>query len=101
MSEDSIWKVCESQPWGCTDSEVFLMKYRDEMFGTVGRCMFTIFRCFVSDGCVAISGAPIMPLLWDHFGWLIVIFYVIVFVLLTFGLFNLIMATIVENTMQA
>merc|ERR1739844_632516 len=42
-----------------------------------------------------------MPYIWDEHGWMVCVLYVACFSFLTFGLFNLIMATIVESTMQA
>merc|ERR1740121_1825518 len=60
-----------------------------------------IFRCFVGDGCTSIDGSPIIPLVWDQFGAVMMLGYVVCFLFLTFGLFNLIMATIVESTMEA
>jgi len=91
---------CEGLPWGCSASQEHLAAFREELFGNVPRCMFTIFRCFVADGCVSLDGTPIMPFIWDEFGWFVCIVYVMCFCFLTFGLFNLIMATIVESTMQ-
>merc|ERR1711972_1273299 len=87
---------CDDLPWGCSDSLQHLQKYRSELFGSVPRCMFTIFRCFVADGCSSLDGTPIMPFLWDQYGWLCPVCYSICFMILSFGLANLIMATIVQ-----
>jgi len=93
--------ACMQWDWNCTESQKHLAEYRDELFSNVPRCMFTLFRCFISDGCSSISGVPLMPLLWDEYGWFVAVIYVLCFSFLTFGLFNLIMATIVESTMEA
>merc|ERR1712018_570393 len=59
-------KYCEQLPWGCTMSEEALDKHRAEIFGNLARCMFTLFRCFIADGCSTVDGTPLMPLLWDE-----------------------------------
>jgi len=93
---------CEELPWGCENARRHLAdRDRSQLFGTVWRCMFTLFRCFVGDGCDTTSGIPLMPILWDMYGGFLLVGYVVCFLFLTFGLFNLIMATIVESTMSA
>merc|ERR1719410_3381618 len=42
-----------------------------------------------------------MPFMWDQFGIRVCIIYAACYMFLTFGLFNMILATIVESTMQA
>merc|ERR1719336_3038824 len=42
-----------------------------------------------------------MPVLWDQYGLVMIGGYCFTFLFLTFGLFNLITATIVESTMEA
>lgn len=92
---------CADKPWKCNEVHDHLTKFREELFGSVPRCMFTIFRCFVAEGCTSMDGTPLMPLLWDQSGGSVCILYVMCFLFLSFGLFNLIMATIVESTMEA
>jgi len=92
--------------WGCNSGKLctrgqdHLTKYRDELFGTVGRAMFTVFRCF-TDGCVSLDGTPLPVYLWDTFGPFAVAAYVLCILFVIFGLFNLIMAIFVESTMKA
>jgi len=103
LSERPEKLYCEQENlgWDCSGSKDHLDKFREQLFGNVGRCMFTIFRCFVADGCSSLDGTPIMPYIWDEFGYFVCFVYVANFCFLTFGLFNLIMATIVESTMEA
>merc|ERR1712241_56338 len=63
--------------------------------------MVTVFRCFIAGECASLDGRPLMPILLEKLGVLSIIFYVACYVFLSFGLFNLIMATIVESTMEA
>eukprot|EP00931_Biecheleriopsis_adriatica_P017307 TRINITY_DN12453_c1_g1_i1.p1 TRINITY_DN12453_c1_g1~~TRINITY_DN12453_c1_g1_i1.p1 ORF type:complete len:225 (-),score=33.33 TRINITY_DN12453_c1_g1_i1:31-705(-) len=60
--------------------------------------MFTAFRCF-TDGCAASDGTPLHDHLTRKYGMLFVIPYVLSFMLVTVGIFNLIMATFIENVM--
>jgi len=67
---------------------------------SVSRSMFTLFRCF-TDGCVARDGTPLSERLYDIHGLVWVIPYVILFVGVTLGLFNLIMAIFIDNVMAS
>jgi len=62
--------------------------------------MGTAFRCFTSD-CQTLQGRPIAKILSDAYGIAFVIPYLAAVLIVTFGLFNLIMAIYVENTMMA
>jgi len=70
------------------------------LFSTVPRSMFTAFRCFLGD-CATEEGFPIAKLLLDAHGALFVVGYVISSLVVTFGIFNVIMAIYVETTMDA
>merc|ERR1712098_451080 len=65
-------------------------------FGSVPQSMFTIFRCF-TDGCNAYDGTPLSEHLREEYGVVFVFSYVLTVMLVTFGLFNLIMAIFIEN----
>jgi len=65
-------------------------------FQTVPQAMFSVFRCF-TDGCAAYDGTPLQELLRDQYGALFIVGYSLSFMLVTFGIFNLIMATFIEN----
>merc|ERR1719482_2150180 len=63
-------------------------------FGTLASSMFTMFRCF-TDGCVAYDGTPVIERVrgkLGNFGTYFMIFYMLSFVFVTIGIFNLIMA---------
>lgn len=67
-----------------------------EEFSTLRKAMFTIFRCF-TDGCSSYGGAPLAEQVAEKHGVSFLIAYVLVFMLVTFGLFNLIMAIFVDH----
>lgn len=72
---------------------------REELFGTVPRSMFTVFRCF-TDGCTDLTGAPLMTRVWETYGLPAILAYTVMVIFVTFGLFNLIAAIFVENNME-
>lgn len=81
------------------DIEVLSTEECESLFGSVPRSMWTVFRCF-SDGCQTNEGDPLPPILQKELGVLFPLLYVIVYVVIFFGLFNLIMAVFVENTLR-
>eukprot|EP00408_Alexandrium_pacificum_P065449 CAMPEP_0171172698 /NCGR_PEP_ID=MMETSP0790-20130122/9849_1 /TAXON_ID=2925 /ORGANISM="Alexandrium catenella, Strain OF101" /LENGTH=687 /DNA_ID=CAMNT_0011637555 /DNA_START=19 /DNA_END=2082 /DNA_ORIENTATION=- len=80
--------------------ETSTLPYREELFSTVTRSMFTMFVC-LTDGCTNYDGTPISHQLFDSYGLPFFLAYTLAVVIVTFGLFNLIMAIFVENTMEA
>jgi len=74
--------------------------HKEGIFSSVPIAMFTTFRCFVGD-CITSEGHPIAKLLFDAHGWLFVFGYVVSFMVVTFGIFNVIIAIYVEITMNA
>jgi len=72
----------------------------EELLTTVPNSMLTAFRCFTGD-CATATGKPIAKLLSDEYGARFILPYVAAVVMITFGLFNLIMAIYVENTISA
>jgi hypothetical protein len=97
--------MCVNSPSGmallkpCTWGEERLQDDYYRLFASVPRSMFTVFRCF-TDGCNTSAGAPLVIPIWDVHGIVFVIFYVFASLVVTFGLFNLIMAIFVENTLE-
>jgi hypothetical protein len=69
-----------------------------EEFQTLPSTMFTIFRCF-TDGCAAYNGTPLQETVRKEFGALFTLCYVLMIMIVTFGLFNLIQAVFIENVM--
>jgi len=53
----------------------------------------------VSMDCTSDEGKPIFMLVALHYGWMFAAFYCMAIMLMTFGLFNVIVAIYVENTM--
>lgn len=72
------------------------MKY----FDNLPQCMFTAFRCFTGD-CVNDRGEPITHLLARLFGYKFILPYVISYMLVAMGIFNVILAVYVDITMKA
>jgi len=69
-------------------------------FMTLSWSFFTIFRCVMGD-CSSERGTPIFVLVTQQFGWVYGAFYVTLVVLTSIGLFNVISAIFVENTLLA
>jgi len=70
----------------CNDSALHLIKYREILFGTLGRSMLTVFRC-LTDGCSSVDGTPLPIYSWEAYGLIAVILYVVVILFVTFGNF--------------
>jgi len=73
-------------------------QYMKELFETVPRSMLTVFRCVIGD-CNYSNGTPAVLDLVDRYGMLWIPMYVTVMLIITFGLFNLIMAIFVDNAL--
>lgn len=69
-------------------------------FKTVPASMFTIFRCF-TDGCAAYDGTPLQERLRMKYGAPVFFGWMLSYVLVTIGLFNLIMAIFVQHVLDA
>ncbi|CAK9006155.1 unnamed protein product [Durusdinium trenchii] len=65
-------------------------------FSTVPAAMFTNFRCF-TDGCTSIEGEPLQDKLREEYGGLFLVGYILTFLFVTIGMFNLIMAVFIDN----
>jgi len=88
-----------SSSGGC-DKTIYLQDHEcTEMFATVYRSMFTVFRCITAE-CDTPDGVPLVPILAHTYGIWFTFPYVIVMCFVTFGLFNLIMAVFVERTLE-
>lgn len=69
-------------------------------FSKVPWAMFTLFRCF-TDSCVAPDGTPLQVHLYNEYGAVFMLGYMLVSLFVTIGLFNLIMAIFVDNVMES
>lgn len=65
-------------------------------FRYVPIAMFTAFRCF-TDGCTTEEGEPLHEKLRDRFGGFFMLAYILLFLFVTIGIFNLIMAVFIDN----
>merc|ERR1712113_253474 len=67
-------------------------KHGAESFDSLVMAFFTLFRCVVGGDCTTSDGSPIFVLVSEHYGWIYGAIYCVVMVLMTFGLFNVIVA---------
>eukprot|EP00930_Biecheleria_cincta_P072951 TRINITY_DN6029_c0_g1_i2.p1 TRINITY_DN6029_c0_g1~~TRINITY_DN6029_c0_g1_i2.p1 ORF type:complete len:476 (-),score=85.44 TRINITY_DN6029_c0_g1_i2:128-1555(-) len=68
----------------------------EEEFSKLDTAMFTLFRCF-TDGCSDANGAPLAERLRRSYGVPFLLGYSFIYLLVTVGIFNLIMAMIIDN----
>jgi len=93
------WEVhCDAEDQICKAARKALEPQLINLGGSMERSMFTVFRC-LTDGCAAADGTPLMVLMWDVYGWGVIAAYVLTVLFVTFGVFNLIMAMLVEKTL--
>eukprot|EP00928_Gymnodinium_smaydae_P029546 TRINITY_DN22216_c0_g1_i1.p1 TRINITY_DN22216_c0_g1~~TRINITY_DN22216_c0_g1_i1.p1 ORF type:complete len:676 (-),score=131.29 TRINITY_DN22216_c0_g1_i1:134-2050(-) len=71
-----------------------------EHFASLGTSMLMVFRCSVGD-CSYGNGTPVIMHLVSEYGWVYGVGYILGTMLVTFGIFNLIMATFVDNALAA
>jgi len=74
--------------------------FKDRAFEDLRWSFFTLFRCF-TEGCAASDGTPLQVHLLEKSGWFFMACYIAVFMFVTFGISNLIMALIIEHVMNA
>jgi len=92
-AEDTSCSAEMEAAGSCTRTQ----EYQDLM-KDVPVAMFTVYRCFIGD-CADQGGRPLAVHMSDEYGFLFKVGYVISTMLVTLGLFNLIMAIFVENTL--
>jgi len=68
------------------------------LFGSLDMSMTTLFRCFTGD-CSSATGRPLIPTMERIFGLTFSLMWTFVIMIIMFGLFNLIMAIYIENTL--
>merc|ERR1712063_103205 len=69
------------------------------LFSSVEMSMMTGYRCVTGD-CTTAGGAPLLVFLLDEYGVLFAIPWILYMIVVTFGLFNLISAIYIENTLS-
>jgi hypothetical protein len=72
-----------------------------ECFSTLARAFFTMFVCVVAGDCSDEHGRPIFVLASAKYGWAYGMIYLLTLLFMIFGLFNVIIAIYVENTVAA
>lgn len=72
-----------------------------EAFSTLPMSLFTLFRCLVVAECSTSNGRPLFSLVTEAYGWQYGFLYCLSIVLMMFGLFNVITAIYVDNTLTA
>merc|ERR1719265_1109921 len=91
---------CNPDDTYCERSQQMIDTHYDELFSDTPRCVITLLRCF-TDGCASVDGTPLIPTLFNIYGYPLLISYIMFMFFITFGLFNLITAILVENTVEA
>lgn len=69
-------------------------------FDSVAYTMLTVFRCF-TDSCTAHDGSPLQFHVWKIGGAWFLTAYFLLYLFVTIGIFNLIMAIFIENVLTA
>eukprot|EP00930_Biecheleria_cincta_P047064 TRINITY_DN3255_c0_g1_i4.p1 TRINITY_DN3255_c0_g1~~TRINITY_DN3255_c0_g1_i4.p1 ORF type:complete len:774 (-),score=119.20 TRINITY_DN3255_c0_g1_i4:201-2522(-) len=72
----------------------------DSEYNTLDKAMFTLFRCF-TDGCAAYDGTPLTERLREEHGWLFFVAWILTTMVVTVGIFNLIMAVFIDNVTKS
>jgi len=81
-------------------SSDFFRPYAERHFSSVVLSMFTLFRCFTGD-CAAYDGVPLSYILYEQYGQLSVVVYWLLIMVVTFGLFNVMIANFLQNSQRA
>eukprot|EP00930_Biecheleria_cincta_P034043 TRINITY_DN23566_c1_g1_i1.p1 TRINITY_DN23566_c1_g1~~TRINITY_DN23566_c1_g1_i1.p1 ORF type:complete len:530 (-),score=101.60 TRINITY_DN23566_c1_g1_i1:264-1853(-) len=79
---------------------VSISEEEDEEYNTMEKAMFTLFRCF-TDGCAAYNGTPLTEHLRRKHGWLFFASWILTTMLVTVGIFNLIMAVFIDSVTKS
>jgi len=74
-------------------------KFSDN-FRSVPWAMFTLFICFTG-GCSASDGTPLQVHLAEEFGLVFMVVYIVVFLFVTIGIFNLMLGLFIDNVFTA
>eukprot|EP00928_Gymnodinium_smaydae_P000381 TRINITY_DN10149_c0_g1_i3.p1 TRINITY_DN10149_c0_g1~~TRINITY_DN10149_c0_g1_i3.p1 ORF type:complete len:635 (-),score=101.53 TRINITY_DN10149_c0_g1_i3:285-2189(-) len=72
-----------------------------DSFKDIPSSFFTMFRCIVAGDCSQDEGRPLFVLIVEDHGYAFAVIYMLVMLFMMFGLFNVIIAIYVENTVAA
>jgi len=78
----------------------YLVGLYEPEFRTVSQSMLTLFRCW-TEGCAAYDGTPLVERLREKYGYTVMVFYILITMFVTVGVFNLIMAIFIDNVLAA
>lgn len=73
-----------------------LFKDQYQEYSNVPSSMFTLFRCW-TDGCAAYDGTPLPEIVRKDYGFSFMAFHILTTMIITVGVFNLIMAIFIDN----
>jgi len=71
-----------------------------EHFNSVPKAVFTVFRCYTGE-CFAKNGMPIAAVLLEEYGAGFGVMYLLTYMMVALGLFNVILAVYVDITLKA
>ncbi|CAK0854808.1 unnamed protein product [Prorocentrum cordatum] len=79
-----------------------LADYTENLFSTLPRACFTVFRCF-TEGCESVDGTPLLVHILEipFFGTCAVCCYFAVYMFVVFGVFNIITGVLVEKSIAS
>eukprot|EP00927_Polykrikos_kofoidii_P038374 TRINITY_DN3270_c1_g3_i4.p1 TRINITY_DN3270_c1_g3~~TRINITY_DN3270_c1_g3_i4.p1 ORF type:complete len:729 (+),score=112.61 TRINITY_DN3270_c1_g3_i4:161-2347(+) len=72
-----------------------------KLFGDMWLTFCTLFRCIVVGDCSSDDGRPIFVLIMQDYGDMYMVLYMAIIMFMSFGLFNVIIAIYVDNTVEA
>jgi len=84
----------------CGRSERALEGNIQEHFNSVPKAVFTVFRCYTGE-CFAKNGMPIAAVLLEEYGAGFGVMYLLTYMMVALGLFNVILAVYVDITLKA
>ena len=82
------------------ESDQDALRRLEPFFNTIPASMFTAFRCATGE-CINDEGQPIQSLLANEYGPSFIFSYVASYMLVSMGIFNVILAVYVDITMKA
>lgn len=88
------------QLFGHMDGTGEIVPGQKQLFGTVPRSMFTVFRCLNLGDCAAIDGTPMTMHMSEAVGWPFTVTHSVLCVLMHYGLGSLITALVVDTTLN-
>mmetsp|Transcript_2119 Transcript_2119/g.6029 ORF Transcript_2119/g.6029 Transcript_2119/m.6029 type:complete len:646 (-) Transcript_2119:160-2097(-) len=94
-----VGAIILTQTIGRNDSDIF-KPYAEHHFTSVTLSMFTLFRCFTGD-CSCYDGLPLSYILYAQYGEVSIVVYWVLVMVVTLGLFNVMIANFLQNSQRA